>query len=48
MNNCRNCHHVNLKTNPAMAKQGFAACNLRPLWQFQAPTFCCSKWRAKA
>ncbi len=48
MNTCKSCHHANTKTNPAMAAQGFANCNLLPKWKFQAPTFTCKRWKAKA
>lgn len=44
---CRNCQHCD-RSNKEMADEGFARCNLRPKWQYQAPTYTCNKWKAKA
>lgn len=44
---CKDCRHTNTQSNPAMSAQGYALCNLRPKWEFHAPTFTCGKWRAK-
>jgi hypothetical protein len=44
---CKTCQHANTKTNPVMAAQGYATCNLGPKWEFHAPRFVCGKWKSK-
>lgn len=44
---CKTCHHVNLKSNTAMAAQGYALCNLGPIWEFHAAQFVCNRWKRR-
>ena len=44
---CKNCHHLDKKSNPAMLAQGFARCHVSPKWEFHAATWTCAKWKAK-
>lgn len=44
---CRTCHHCD-RSHKDMADQGFARCNLRQRWQYQAPTYTCNKWTKKS
>ena len=44
---CRTCHHCD-RSHKDMAEQGFARCNLRQRWQYQAPTYTCNKWTKKS
>ena len=43
---CISCNNWNLKDSGAMAKQGFAKCKLKPIWNYSPPLNHCEKWEA--
>lgn len=40
---CLSCAHWSVKRAGRMAGVGYGACNKRPAWEYQSPTYHCTK-----